>query len=146
MKTHVLIISETFPSTHKNKGLKTEFLKSIINQMKIHTIRQNFNYWNKKISEVQEGKAILSVRKWSGKPYFSTQIELFQFTKQHGVSIQKINSLTNQNCILDNGKNINLDKISKNDGLSELDFIEWFGLKKKSLNDLAIIHFTNFKY
>lgn len=43
-----------------------------------------------RITEVQQGKAVLSVRQWSGKPYRSPQIEITRLTVKHGVDIQKV--------------------------------------------------------
>ena len=39
--------------------------------VKLHTIRANYPLWEKRIKDIQEGHAVLSVRQWSGKPYRS---------------------------------------------------------------------------
>jgi hypothetical protein len=136
MKTHVLTVSRYFPATHKRKGDKTKFVDAIYFGNKKHTIRSNFPLWEKRIKEVQEGKAILSLRYWSGKPYNSKQVEFAQLDKDSGVGIQKANLflLTHK-----------YENVHRNDGLSEDDFLEWF--KKTPFDQkLAIIHFTNFRY
>lgn len=103
--------------------------------------------WEKRIKDIQEGKAFLSVRQWSGKPYWSKQIEIARLTTANGVGIQKL-------CFL--GDNFNggyirngaypSDKIlAKNDGLSLADWEEWFRGYDLS-KPLAIIHFTKFRY
>ena len=73
MKTHVLIISRTFPSYHLRKGKETGFVEKIPDE-KIHTIRANYPLWEKRIKEVQFGEAVLSLRYWSDKPYKSEQV------------------------------------------------------------------------
>ena len=117
---------------------------------KIHTIRANYELWEKRIKDVQDGKAVLSIRYWSGKPYNSKQVEIHQLDKDSGVGVQKIcytidNSENYRPIIYDSCKIIGLQELSKNDGLSLDDFKEWF--KKYDLSKpMAIIQFTDFRY
>ena len=62
MKTYVLTISKNFPSTHSKKGTPTNFFYKIKSGDKKHTIRANYELWKKRIDEVNEGKAIISLR------------------------------------------------------------------------------------
>lgn len=178
MKTHVLTVSRYFPKTHKRAGEPTCFVEKILSEQipfgliskneiekyepfsmfvfntdepKIHTIRANCPLWENRIEQVQKGKAILSIRYWSGKPYNSKQVEICQLDKDSGVGVQKLEYLEddpvcawNINC----GhiyKGISSSDLSKNDGLSLDDFKEWF--KKYDLSKpMAIIHFTKFRY
>lgn len=160
IKTYVLTVSRTFPATHKRKGEETGFVNKILmaistpeyNKCKIHTIRSNYELCEKRISEIQKGNAILSIRYWSGKPYKSKQIEICQLDKDSGVGIQKINFINSVMAI-----SIQVDKkytkyenpfaviVAKNDGLSLEDFKYWF--KNYDLSKpMAIIHFTKFRY
>lgn len=96
MKTYVITLSQVFPTWHKRAGEPTKFRAAFLSGqtcskckkrnpamctgecfsgLKIHTIRANYPLWLKRITEVQQGKAVLSVRQWSGKPYRSPQIE-----------------------------------------------------------------------
>lgn len=113
---------------------------------KIHTIRSNYQLWEKRIAEVERGEACLSIREWTGKPYRSKQIEIARLTKDDGVGIQKLEFL--------DGK-IGLPRIgivyqrktelASNDGLIIWDWEDWF--KNYDLTQLmAIIHFTKFRY
>lgn len=175
MKTFVLTVSRTFPKTHKRAGQQTWFVENIneavmpisddpIMGKKIHTIRANYELWAKRIKEVQEGKAILSLRYWSGVPYRTKQIEFAQLDKDSGVGVQELkfgycNSLISLSdkfipiitkpyiIELENLKDKYLDilQISKNDGLKFGDFMDWF--KNYDLSKpMAIIHFTSFRY
>jgi hypothetical protein len=145
IKTYVIIISEKFPKTHFKAGQETDFELSIVISKKIHTIRHNYALWEKRIKEVQEGRAYLSVRKWTGKPYTSPQIELFRFDKDSGVGIEKLKSTLNGWVVNDLDSSHSVNEFAKNDGLSVDDFCEWFkGIKID--DDLAIIHFTPFRY
>ena len=175
-KTYVLTLSEAFPKTHNKAGTPTGFkVKFTLGQgcpdcdkpqdlsgvnisdcngcvnacslPKLHTIRANYPLWEKRIKEVQDGKAFLSIRQWTGRPYWSKQIEIARLTTANGVGIQKL-------CFL--GDNFNggyirngvypSDKIlAKNDGLSLADWEEWFRGYDLS-KPLAIIHFTKFRY
>ena len=173
MKTYVLTVSRYFPTTHKRKGEETGFVDKIIMGIgcpdceytqdlsglnispcnschrhamvdkKIHTIRANYELWAKRINEVQEGKAILSIRYWSGKPYNSKQVEVCQLDKDSGIGVQKLEFNGLHGVI--NGEWITPDILAKNDGLSYEDFREWF--KNYDIHDpMAIIHFTSFRY
>ena len=175
-KTYVLILSEKFPKTHKRAGEPTHFKdKFLLGQgcldctepqdltgenismcngcicacmlPKLHTIRANYPLWQKRIKEIQEGHAVLSIRQWMGKPYRSKQVEIARLTAANGVEIQMLRFL---------GDNFNggyirngvfpSDKIlTKNDGLSLADWEEWFRGYDLS-KPLAIIHFTTFRY
>jgi hypothetical protein len=160
MKTYVITLSRYFPAKHSKAGEPTQFRDAfyagqVFNRgseclyvrPKLHTIRANYPLWEKRIKDIQEGKAFLSVRQWSDKPYRSKQIEIARLTTANGVGIQKL-------CFL--GDNFNggyirngaypSDKIlAKNDGLSLADWEEWFRGYDLS-KPLAIIHFTKFRY
>lgn len=168
MKTHVLTVSRVFPSTHKRKGHLTYFPQKILAnegilpvsdaftewdisgfEPKIHTIRANYEFWAKRIKEVQEDKAILSIRYWSGKPYNTKQIEICQLDKDSGIGIQKIGFSSGKIDYLyidyDKISELNIVEIAKNDGLSYYDFYNWF--KNYDLSKpMAMIHFTKFRY
>lgn len=162
MKTYVITVSRNFPSTHNKKGEPTHFVEKIFNELKldywkseeflnpfvrdhkIHTIRANYTLWEKRIKEVQEGKAILSLRYWSGKPYNSKQIEFAKLDKDSGCGIQRIEFI-NQYGIVEFNTIIDIDHLAENDGLSLDDYNEWF--RKYDLSKpMAIIHFTKFRY
>lgn len=151
MKTYVITVSEFFPKTHNKAGLPTGFISSISNQSKKHTIRGNYELWEKRFNEIEKGNACLSVRYWTGKPYNSKQKEVFNLTKTDGIGIQKLKSWDIENdfafCVSKKGNVLPfyISELSKNDGLNRIDFDNWF--KKYDLsNPMAIIHFTNFRY
>jgi hypothetical protein len=146
MKTFVLTVSKQFPKTHIKAGEDTGFVQNIsklfsFENTKIHTIRANYELWNKRAKEINEGKAILSIRYWSGKPYNSKQVEICQLC---GIGIEKLEDPTNFVFAPIDGKMVNWQDIAKNDGLSFEDFCEWF--KVRQPNPMAVIHFTNFRY
>ena len=164
MKTYVLTVSRYFPATHKRKGEETFFVDKIRfmlggwnlsegkNGKKIHTIRANYELWAKRIKEVQEGKAILSIRYWSGKPYNSKQVEIWQLDQHSGCGVQKLEFYKDKDEVpsikyplISNLSEPDINSIAKNDGLSLEDFKEWF--KSYDLSEpMAIIHFTSFRY
>jgi len=152
MKTYVITISKTFPATHPRKGEPTGFETKISSRKKKHTIRGNYDLWKKRIDEINDGAAVLSVREWTGKPYASKQKELFVFGKgQIGIqkcSIQIIEDDISDivNFQIDGYLSLKLEKANEvmaNDGLDRLDFIAWF---KKPLTNGCIIHFTDLRY
>jgi hypothetical protein len=146
MKTFVLTVSKKFPKTHIKSGENTGFVNQISKlftseNTKIHTIRANFDLWEKRIKEINEGKAVLSIRYWSDKPYNSKQVEICVLER---VGIQKLDNPANFVFAPIEGKMVNWDEVAKNDGLSFYDFCEWF--KVRNDKPMAIIHFTDFRY
>lgn len=148
MKTYVLIVSRHFLSYHPKTGAETHFPEKILSGEKLHTLRGNYQYWSKIIAKVNAGEAVLSVRYWSGRPYFTTPIEFAKFTQ---LGCQQFTLHSNGNLVVDD-KLFTLKKtteIAKNDGLALQDFYDWFKLKKLPPNSQIngiIIHFTNLKY
>lgn len=149
MKTIVLMLSQTFPATHSRFGEPTNF-RDGFGVTKLHTIRKNKNgYWDKCAQEINEGKAILSVREWTGRPYRSKMRELARYTKivlQH-VSMSRTREFPLPSVYVD-GKDVNIYTVSENDGLELPDFIEWFF---PCNNDIAsfegvVLQVTNFRY
>ena len=180
MKTYVLLVSRTFPKGHKREGEETFFVEKIFNvltggycymickskndcklcsfekysnEIKIHTCRRNYELWAKRIKEVQEGKAILSLRYWQDERGRSVkgneQVEFARLGKDSGVGVQKLSfdegSLMQTYANINNDYNVNIWNLAKNDGLSIEDFKDWF--KNYDLSKpMAIIQFTEFRY
>jgi len=159
MKTYVITLSKNFMAGHPKAGQQTNFKQAFIcgqNQAeksadcafsKIHTIRDNYPLWESRIKEVQEGKAILSIRQWSGKPYRSTQETIANLTKDNGVGIQVLDFdlpfvLKVDNQIIYSEE---MTIIAGNDGLSLGDWMKWFDIECAT-GQKAIIHFTKYRY
>ena len=146
MKTYVITLSRHFLANHKRAGEETHFKEKFLNGAKIHTIRANYPLWEKRIKEVQDGRAVLSVRQWTGKPYRSKQVEIAMLTAENGVGLQRLEFT---DCRLRfpyiDSEWTSMVSIAKNDGLSLNDWVEWFNGYDHS-RPLAIIHFTKFRY
>ena len=142
MKTYVIMLSKVFPKGHIREGEPTGFKEKFLSGEKIHTIRTNFDLWNKRIKEVKAGEAMISLRQWEDKPYRSKQIEIAKLTKDDGVGLSYIylKDKSILNYLLDT-----LPGLDTNDGLSREDWLSWFD--KAPLNQyLPVIHFTPFRY
>lgn len=146
MKTYVITLSQYFLATHKRAGDPTDFKEKFLSGEKIHTIRANYPLWEKRIKEVQEGRAVLSIRQWTGKPYRSKQMEIATLTAENGVGLQRLEFT---DCRLrfpyTDSEWTSMVSLAKNDGLSLNDWVGWFGGYDLS-EPMAIIHFTNFRY
>lgn len=142
MKTYVIMLSKVFPKGHIREGEPTGFKEKLLSGEKIHTIRSNYELWKKRIDEVQNGDALISVRQWEDKPYRSKQIEIARFTKENGIGIEHIYipSRAHLNFLLDR-----LHGLDKNDGLTRADWLSWFE-NAPIKQFLPIIHFTSFRY
>jgi len=149
MQTHVLLLSKAFFKNHPKAGKPTDFKQKLSLNQKIHTVRLNYAYWVYKIKEVMAGRAILSIRQWSGNPYNSIQIELKQLTAADNIGIQPIFINFNHEWpIRVNNRKLNKSEriyLAANDGLSLLDFKNWFGCDDYQ-EPMALIHFTGFRY
>jgi hypothetical protein len=123
---------------------------------KIHTLRANYELWQKRFEKINRGEAILELYYWSGKPYNSKTVVICQLGKDDGIGLQKfqvrefvdeINDIERAYYAIDDRPKFDLptSKIAKNDGLSLEDFKAWF--KGYDLTkSLAIIHFTKYRY
>lgn len=145
MKKYVLTVSKNFPQTHADSGNKTEFQFKILSAIKKHTLRGNYELWEKRFEKIEKGEACLVVREWSGKPYRSKQVDLFTFTKENdGIGLQKI-EWTNIGIFIDDfDSELTIKEVAENDGLSREQFIEWF--KGYPIGPMAVIHFGKFRY
>lgn len=178
-KTYVITVSDAFMKGHPRAGEPTRFptailrglgripkykfsdcnigndcrksaMKPCLDPVKIHTIRENGNYWKPIIKEVQEGRAILSLRGWEGKPYASKQYIFATLDEHSGLGVQDIHidvhgPLTTMRCVVD-GKDISPFLVAEHDALSLEDFADWFLPDLTGSKEGVIIHFTNFRY
>ena len=146
MKTYVITLSRHFLANHKRAGEETHFKEKFLSGEKLHTIRANYPLWEKRIKEVQDGRAILSIRQWTGKPYRSKQVEIAMLTTENGVGIQRLEFT---DCRLRftyiDSEWTSMVSIAEHDGLSLNDWVEWFNGYDHP-RPLAIIHFTKFRY
>lgn len=166
MKTYVITLSQRFPARHPRSGELTYFDKKVLNAVwdayccttqfpsvghKLHTIRANYQLWEKRFKQIEAGKAILSVREWTGKPFWSKQRVICNLTAADGIGLQKL-EFTNYpdgRIFLDSahvdGRFVKSQEIAHKDGLSFLDWVEFFRSYDLT-KPLAVIHFTNFRY
>lgn len=141
LKRYYLILSTHFPAGHYSRGEQTNFITKLHRGEKLHTIRKNYSYWSKRIDNVVAGNAVLELRYWSGVPYHSKMVTI---TRLYGedVSYQKIKDL-----------DVKTSLLAKNDGLTPLQFADWFKLKNTNpeyvrsvIGEYIVIHFRQFKY
>ena len=110
-------------------------------QGKIHTIRQNYEWWKR-----FEGQEV-ALFTWNGKPYRSKQkifcvkkiyhVQKLYFTNTFGllwhISVENMQ------------KQITKETFTKNDGFNTFDeVLEWF--HDYPTCEMAILHFTDFRY
>ena len=158
MKTYVITLSQVFPATHEKAGRPTMFREKLHKAIrphelntwnpKRHTIRANYELWRKRFEQIERGEACLAIRQWTGRPYFSKQVEIARLTKEDGIGLQKlcIGSSDNKNFHLYvDGIETEKYAIANNDGLTLRDWESWFEGYDFS-KPLAIIHFTKFRY
>lgn len=140
-KCYVLMLAKQFPVGHRRKGQATFFKQQYQMRDKIHTIRNNYELWKKRIEEVQAGTAYISLRQWIEKPYNSDQTEIGRLHNDDQIGIQ---SYAHGDFPLVDGSLTPQKIIARNDGLSQEDFKSWFSKAKPE--QMALIHFTKFRY
>lgn len=164
MKTYVLMLSREFPSTHPKHGEPTDFKTKREVGIKKHTIRQNAMLWELRADEINAGRAVLSIRQWSGKPYEkgSHQIEVARLSR---VGVQHVSFEYEWHPVLQvylpastlevynedfETKEIATATVATNDGLSLVDFRHWFACRSVSYPPARfhgiILHFTDMRY
>jgi len=106
--------------------------------VKIHTIRQNYDFWKK-----FEGQEV-ALFTWEGKPYRSKQKV---FCVKRIVSVQAM-YFTGVRIFKDKEKKegLNFNEVANKDGLSTQDFRIWFCNNEYRPGKMAILHFTDFRY
>ncbi len=176
MKTvhYKIPVSQRFLSGHPRAGQNTYFAEkiqlalsdlngpvmmyaddmTIVDELKFHTIRNNFELWNKRIHKVSIGKAVIDLCYWKlpGGRFTpgNDLITFVTFDKDSGCGVQKIILKEDLVCAsIETSYSYNLivstSIIADNDGLSHEDFKAWF--KGYDLSEpMAIIHFTSFRY
>ena len=118
---------------------------------KIHTIRQNFDFWKR-----FEGKDV-ALFTWVGAPYRSKQkvfcekrlvsVQEMEFKTKEVGSIKNIGVQLHQMEFFIAGLRIPLDVLAENDGFKEdVDLMRWFLSKRYKPGKMAVLHFTDFKY
>lgn len=168
LKIYVLMLSKEFPKEHprshaftffeyalrlalenrKEWVVDTPYGTVLVNAPKLHTIRTNYERWEKRIKAIQEGKAELSIRQWKGRPYEkgNVQIEIARLSKNDGVGIQKLQWDQVLGWFIDDvDSDVTTAELAKNDGLCFDDWKAWFKDMDFS-KPLPIIHFTKFRY
>ncbi len=150
-KRVIIILSKTFPKTHKRAGEKTFFVRSINNGTKIHTIRNGYERLRHNLDKVINGTHIVSLRQWTGVPYHSPQDEITLLTD---VGYERISMSYNPEtgkvrATINGWPYDDVEQIAKNDGLEWDDFVDYFfgkGAHNARLFQGVIIHFTKFRY
>lgn len=149
-KKVILTLSRVFPKTHSKAGINTLFAVNLFAGRKLHTIRSDEKkLWEQKVADINNGKKILCLREWTGRPYNSEQADIKQFVQ---VGLQHITMTygtadTMPQAWVD-GKEVPIEKLAANDGLTVEDFVGWFfgSVHKSNVFEGVIIHFTDFRY
>ena len=128
-------------------GEPTHFEDKIINGEKIHTIRKSYDYWASRIDNAQKNlESIYKLSLWSDKPYISKQYQaktgLASQLWYAPINFKKLN----HEILLINNQEHPLDIISKNDGLPEEAFRDWFKYFVEDDKPSIIIGWTKYPY
>lgn len=62
VKTYVITLSKKFMSDHPRCGQPTDFEAAVKGRRKIHTLRGNFPFWEKRIREINSPRRLRPLR------------------------------------------------------------------------------------
>lgn len=161
MKAVVMLTKILFDG-HPMAGQETKFADSVKAGKKIHTCRDNYDYWSKKIGKLTAEGGTLCLRQWTAKPYRSPQETIAEIpADQVGVCKLEVkryehrvepyrHTVTCYQATVD-GQPADIDEIAKNDGFTQTrDFTAFiaplFDKYKSDTITLAIIHFNKYRY
>lgn len=136
------MVSTKFMKGHPKAGSNTDFSSKIINEIKRHTIRGNYQYWKNIADKINKGEGYLSLRCWSEKPYRSKQVDFAEYSEIRVEPLTFKKNADGSKAIIKIKDKIftgaDLEKIAKNDGFDNVqDLIDWFPEKFSG----CIIHF-----
>ncbi|KAA6316977.1 hypothetical protein EZS27_032801 [termite gut metagenome] len=121
----VITLSKTFFTGHPRKDEETGFREKVIEGTKIHSCRQNYEYWELKIKRLKKADGVLSIRQWSDKPFCGKQ-EIITEVPADVVGIQKLCLWRGFEHPAVIGREIfSINELAKNDGLSLEDYQSW---------------------
>lgn len=149
-KKVILTLCRVFPKTHSKANINTLFAVNLFAGRKIHTIRSNEKgLWEQRVKDINEGRKLLCVREWTGRPYNSEQADIKSYVQiglQHVTMTYGVDDKLPQAWV--DGKPVSVEALAKNDGLRVEDFVEWFfgSVHNGNVFEGVILHFTDFRY
>lgn len=144
---YVVMVATAFPHNHPKKGWPTCFPSKIVQGLKKHTFRENYDLWKERFEKIDRDEAYLSLRSWDGRPYHSDQTILMNLYKSQGIGLQKVQMTPLGWFIDDKDSDFTTNDLSRNDGLTPMDFSDWFrGKISIDMEPLALIQFSKFRY
>ena len=153
-KTYPITLSKAFPTTHPRHGQPTNFRVKYEQRAKIHTIRANFPWWDKRFDDIYDSEAVLSLRQWSGKPYHSVQELVADLGASDLIGLQELvfvdGDIMKPHVVRGGDTKtelvpVTVQDLTTNDGLSVEDWLDWFNGYDLT-KSMAIIHLTEFRY
>jgi len=134
LKEYFITLPVYFPKGHVHGGKQTDFEESFTSYDKIHTIKERYSVWAKRIDNVISGNAVLKVCVVNS----SRKIILRTLTNKNCVGYEKLED------VLESPYN-NLDLVAKHEGLYLEDYLNWVEIISKK-EPAIVIHFTGFRY
>ena len=123
-KKVILTLCKVFPVTHQRAKQPTGFEEKLNRREKIHTIRgNNKGVWDNRYADIASGGKYLSIREWEGTDDAVPQAWV-------------------------DDRQVPVEELAKNDGLSVEDFVNWFfgSVHQGNVFEGVVIHFTDFRY
>jgi hypothetical protein len=143
-KCRIMQFASEFPKGHRREGQATDFAQQIIRGQKRHTIRRDTKGTLRKAFD-NLGEWYVSMREWAGKPYNSSLTEFKALTERDGVGYVKVFIEWPRVTFEDDPNAIDFARqVATNDGLTLIDFWDWFGTEERV--EAWLFHFDDFRY
>ena len=155
MKAVVTLTKNFFAQHPSLAGQPTHFADMVKDGRKIHTCRANFVYWMAKIDALKAVDGTLCLREWTGKPYRSPQGRIMEIPAEvvgvERLVLTKDNHETECYHATVDGREVDIAQLARNDGFTNPKdytgfFTPLFDESKDGSIEMAIIHFTPFRY
>lgn len=158
----VVTLTKKFFDQHPRAGQPTWFADAVKAGVKIHTCRDNYDYWVKKVEALKDADGTLCIREWTGRPFRSPQgtikeipaatvhVSQLKLCRHSYVGAFDHKQHNDYSAVVD-GEDVRLVDIAYNDGFwNERDFTAFidplFAKYDTDTITLAIIHFTPYRY
>ena len=150
-KKITIMFSRMFPTTHSRRGEPTRFIEKVMLGEKIHLIRRQYDRWKHVADKCAETPYDIALCQWRATPRRSNHVQIGLMSTRIGVQRISMQYFPETDSIIAtvDGQDLDTKIIAENEGLSLVDFKEWFFGKNRTEHDEfngCIIHFTDFRY
>lgn len=146
-----IMFSRLFPTTHSRRGEPTRFIEKVMLGEKIHQIRRSYDKWKILADKTNEKRYSISLCQWAATPRRSKHVEIGLLESRIGVQriVMQYNAKADSVLATVDDKEVPIETLAENEGLSVNDFKDWFFGKNRDEDATyngCVVHLTEFRY